>query len=59
MESFVSALKTERVSRNHYALRERARADIFDYIERFYSPKRRYFTFEQISPQEFEQRPLG
>lgn len=59
MESFFSTLKTERVSRHHYATRETARADIFDYIERFYNPKRRHSTLGQISPIEFERRRLG
>ena len=41
---FFSTLKTERASRNHYTTREAARADIFDYIERFWNPKRRHST---------------
>jgi hypothetical protein len=59
MESFFSTLKTERVSRSHYATREEARADIFDYIERFYNPKRRHSTLGQVSPIEFERRQLS
>lgn len=59
MESFFSTLKAERVSRNHYPTRESARGDIFDYIERFYNPKRRHSTLGQISPVEFERRQLG
>jgi len=38
MESFFSSLKTERVSSKVYRSREEARADVFDYIERFYNP---------------------
>ena len=38
MESFFSSLKTERT----YRTRDAARADVFDYIERFYNPKRRH-----------------
>jgi putative transposase len=37
MESFFSTLKTERCARTVYRTRERARADVFDYIERFYN----------------------
>ena len=37
MESFFSSLKTERVNRRAYATRDEARADVFDYIERFYN----------------------
>jgi putative transposase len=36
MESFFSSLKTERVGRKTYRTRDEARADVFDYIERFY-----------------------
>jgi putative transposase len=37
MESFFSTLKTERTSRKNYQSRDEARADVFDYIERFYN----------------------
>jgi len=30
------------------------RADVFDYIERFYNPKRRHSTLGYISPVQFE-----
>ena len=35
MESFFSSLKTERISRKVYRTRDAARADVFDYLERF------------------------
>ncbi len=35
MESFFSSLKTERIRKNIYRSRDQARADVFDYIERF------------------------
>jgi putative transposase len=35
MESFFSSLKTERTTRNTYRIREEAKADAFDCIERF------------------------
>ncbi len=56
MESFFSTLKRERVNRSRYRTRDEARADIFDYIERFYNPRRRHSTLGQISPVEFEKR---
>ena len=56
MESFFSTLKLERVHRQRYKTRDEARADIFDYIERFYNPKRRHSTLNGISPVEFEKR---
>ena len=30
--------------------------DVFDYIERFYNPKRRHSTFGYLSPIEFERK---
>ncbi|RXM21796.1 IS3 family transposase, partial [Citrobacter sp. AAK_AS5] len=54
MESFFSSLKTERVRRKVYRTRDQARADVFDYIERFYNPKRRHSTIGYVSPAEFE-----
>jgi putative transposase len=54
MESFFSSLKTERVCRKVYRTRDQARADVFDYIERFYNPKRRHSTIGYLSPIDFE-----
>jgi putative transposase len=54
MESFFSSLKTERTARTVYRSREQARADVFDYIERFYNPTRRHSTLGYVSPIEFE-----
>lgn len=56
MESFFSTLKIERVHRHRYQTRDEARADIFDYIERYYNPRRRHSTLGQLSPVEFEKR---
>lgn len=55
MESFFSTLKTERTNRKHYATRDAARADVFDYIERFYNPIRRHSTLGNRSPVAYEQ----
>jgi putative transposase len=54
MESFFSSLKTERIARKTYRTREEAKADVFDYIERFYNAKRRHSTIGYMSPMEFE-----
>ncbi|WP_435533312.1 IS3 family transposase [Variovorax boronicumulans] len=54
MESFFSSLKSERTARKVYRSREQARADVFDYIERFYNPTRRHSTLGYVSPIEFE-----
>ncbi len=59
MESFFSSLKTERTNRKHYATRDEARADVFDYVERFYNPRRRHSTLGYLSPLQFEQRLMG
>ena len=56
MESFFSSLKTERVARTIYRTRDDAKADVFDWIERFYNPKRRHSTLGYLSPMQFEQR---
>ena len=56
MESFFSSLKTERTARKTYRTRSQAKADIFDYIERFYNPIRRHSTIGYISPIEFERK---
>jgi putative transposase len=54
MESFFSSLKTERTARKLYRTRDEAKADVFDYIERFYNPKRRHSRIGYMSPMEFE-----
>jgi putative transposase len=41
VEGFFGLLKRERVNRRQYHTRAEARADIFDYIERFHNPRKR------------------
>jgi putative transposase len=36
--------------------RGQAKADVFDYIERLYNPKRRHSTLGYISPMKFERK---
>lgn len=55
-ESFFSLLKKDRVKRRIYKTRDEARAEIFDYIECFYNPKRNHGTNGGVSPNEFEKR---
>jgi putative transposase len=59
MESVFSTLKTERTNRNHYATRNAARADVFDYIERIYNPTRRHSTLGNLSPIAFERAAVA
>jgi hypothetical protein len=56
MESFFSSLETERTARKMYRTRDDAKAGVFDYIERFYNPKRRHSTIGYLSPMEFERQ---
>jgi hypothetical protein len=44
MQSFFLSLKTGRTARRTYRTRDEAKADVLDYIERFYDPKRRHST---------------
>ena len=54
VESFFSSMKAERVGRKTYRTRDDARADGFDYIERFYNPRRRHSTLGYMSPMGYE-----
>lgn len=54
MESFFSTPKTERIRGKVYRTRDAARADVLDYIERFYNTIRRHSTIGYVSPVEFE-----
>jgi putative transposase len=56
MESFFSSLKTERIPRKTYRTRNQAKAEVFDYIERFYNPTRRHSTLGYLSPMDFERQ---
>jgi len=57
-ESFFSSLKTERIKGKTYRTRNAARADVFDYIERFYNPKRRHSANGYMSPIDFEDQAM-
>ncbi len=58
MESFFSSLKTERLARKTFRTRDEIRAEVFDYVERFYNPIRRHSTLGYVSPIDFEKRAL-
>jgi putative transposase len=55
MESF-SRVEDQATARKVYRSRDEANADVFDYIERFYNPKRRHSTTACLSPMEFERQ---
>jgi putative transposase len=49
-------LMAERIRGKIYRTRDEARADVFDYIERFYNAVRRHSTIGYLSPVEFERK---
>jgi putative transposase len=55
MESFFTALKTQRIARKVYRTRRQARSYVIDYIECFYNLTRRHSTLGYPSPVQFEQ----
>ena len=58
VESFFATLKRERTRRCQYRTRDDARANVFDYIERFYNQKRRHSYLGNISPVAYEEQTL-
>jgi putative transposase len=52
----VAENRTGRIGRKVYRTRDAARADVFDYIERFYNTIRRHSTNGYLSPVEFERK---
>jgi len=56
MESFFQLLKLERIKRRIYSNHDEARADVFQYIEMLYNPKRRHSFNDGLSPVEFEKQ---
>jgi putative transposase len=58
MESFFSSLKTERTAREVSRTRDEVRVDVFDYVERFYNPRKRHSRLGYLSPMAFEDRAL-
>jgi putative transposase len=55
-ESFFATLKVELVHDAAWTTRTIARAELFDYIERFYNGQRRHSALGYLSPRVFEQR---
>jgi transposase InsO family protein len=55
-ESFFSSVKTERTGRKTYRARDEARADVFDYIKRFYNAKSRHSRIGYLGSMEFERQ---
>lgn len=57
--SCISTLKREWIKRHRYTSRDHARLSIFQYIETFYTPRRRHSGLGEISPDEYERRCLN
>ena len=53
-ESFFGSLKRERVNRRNYKTVSEAKADVFDYVEMFYNPRRRHSHLGDVSPEAYE-----
>ena len=49
-------MRVERTDRKVYRTRDEAKADVFDYIERFYNTRRRHSTLGYVSPAEYEEQ---
>ncbi len=54
-ESFVSTLKRELLHRHSWPSREGVRAEIFEYVECFYNPRRRHSSLGHLSPVVYEE----
>jgi putative transposase len=55
-ESFFSLLKMDRIKRRIFKTRADAKAEIFDYIEFFYNPKRHHGNNGGLSPMKYEKQ---
>ena len=56
VESFFGTLKQELVNRCHFATRDVARQEVFEYIEAWYNRQRRHSSLGYVSPAEFERK---
>jgi putative transposase len=54
VESFFSTLKLELEGIGRYRTRQEAYRELFEYIERFYNPRRRHSALGYLSPVDFE-----
>lgn len=55
-ESFFATLEWELLMQNDFQTRNDARHAIFEYIERWYNPKRRHSTLAYMSPARYEEQ---
>jgi putative transposase len=59
VESFFASLMREHVNRVRHRTRDRARADIVDYMEVFYNRKQRQGYIGNIRPDNYEKQSTG
>jgi putative transposase len=55
-ESFFRTLKSELIYQHKYDTWERAKVEIFDYIEAYYNRQRKHSTNDYLSPHDYEQK---
>ncbi len=55
-ESFFASLECELLQKRRFRTRSEAKMAIFDYIEAWYSPKRRHSALGRVSPMNCERR---
>lgn len=56
VESFLNLLQRERIRRRKYKTREEVRCDVFDFIEFFHNPQRKYVRNGVLSQMVFERQ---
>ena len=55
-ESFFATLEWELLMQHDFQTRNEARHAIFEYIERWYNPKRRHSALDYMSPAQYEEQ---
>jgi len=55
VESWFSSLKKDRIYRRQYKSEQELRADVFDYIERWYNRRRRHSALGYLSPLQYKE----
>ena len=55
-ESFFATLECELLARSRFRTPAEARSAVFDFVERFYNPRRRHSSIGYLSPVEFERQ---
>jgi putative transposase len=59
IESVISTIKNELVTRSRFKTRDQARLAVFDYIETFYNPRRLHSSLGHRSPDDYERSRIS